>query len=107
MTGARKRRVTLESRVSAFRELVQEAISKAEARGQRLRPYDGAVSLYWPSTVHTSRNRYCTLRLSCSVFEGETSHFSWRGRSWRSVFAHASQDVQSWTEDMDAPGGDK
>lgn len=96
---AAAKRTTLEERVEAFRELVREAISKAEKQGRTLKPYEGSVGLSWPSLVSTGKNskRY-TLRLSCSVLGGDTNHYSWHGRSWRSVFAAAAEDVALWTE---------
>lgn len=103
---AKAKRTTLDERVAAFRELVREAIRKADEQGKVLKPYDGAVSLQWPSLVHThARSPYYVLRLSCSVLGGESSHYSWRGRSWRTVFAHAAEDVAQWTEDMKREGG--
>lgn len=93
---------TLEQRVQAFRELVFAGIEKAKEQGKSLKPYDGAFSLQWPALVHTtSAKRYYSLRLSCSVLGGESSHFSWRGRSWRAVFEHATSDVAQWIEELD------
>lgn len=67
-----------------------------------LKPYDGAVGLTWPSLVSADRrNRRYTLRLSCSVFDGPTNHYSWHGRSWRAVFSHAAEDVAEWTDELD------
>lgn len=105
--SAAAKKSSLETRVEAFRELVREAISKAQEQGKTLKPYDGSVGLQWPALVATGKSakRY-TLRLSCSVLGGETSHYSWSGRSWRSVFAHAAEDVATWTEMM-GEGDDK
>jgi hypothetical protein len=99
---AKSKSATLEERVEAFRVLVRDAIRKADERGLELKPYEGTVSLQWPAHVYTdSKDRVYTLRLSCSVLGGPTSHYSWRGRSWRSVFAHAAEDVARWIEEMD------
>lgn len=88
--------------VQAFRELVYEGIRKADEAGKVVKPYDGQVSLTWPALVQThSANRKYTLRLSCSVLGGESSHFVWRGRSWRAVFAYATADVEQWIADLD------
>ena len=96
---AKSKNATLDERVEAFRSLVQEAIRKADELGLELKPYDGSVGLSWPSMVSTDkRKRRYTLRLSCSVLGGQSSHFSWSGRSWRTVFAHAAEDVAYWTE---------
>jgi hypothetical protein len=100
---AKSKQSTLEQRVEAFRALVREAIRKADERGQQIKPYDGTVSLQWPAMVHasTTRSRRYTLRLSCSVLGGYSSHYSWSGRSWRTVFAHAAEDVAHWTSEME------
>lgn len=99
---AKAKRSSLDERMEAFRSLVKEAIRKADDLGLELKPYDGAVGLSWPSMVSADRKaRRYTLRLSCSVLGGHSSHFSWSGRSWRAVFTHAAEDVAYWTELME------
>lgn len=103
---AKDKQSSLEERVEAFRGLVREAIAKADELGKTLKPYDGKVSLTWPAQVSAaSRKRRYVLSLSCSVLDGHTSHFSWSGRSWRTVFSHAAEDVAQWIDEMTANNG--
>ncbi len=101
MGSETQKRVALEKRVDEFRALIRKAIRKADECGAVIRSYDGAISLSWPATVATSKEgRRYVLRLSCSVFDGPTNHYAWRGRSWKDVFARATHDVSVWVEEM-------
>lgn len=90
----------LEKRVASFRSLVFEGITKAIARDPRARDYEGAMALHYPSYFHThQRCGSFRLSMSCSVL-GRTSHHSWKGKTWREVFAKATVDVREWIAEI-------
>jgi hypothetical protein len=86
--------------VERFRSLVFSGIEKAIRNDPRAKSYEGALALHWPSyfATHQRRGTY-KLSLSCSLF-GETHHYSWKGKTWRDVFARATEDVTEWIAEI-------